>query len=115
MFDITPGIPEDRLIKVLKEIAHFHSTTYHYIQEYPGAAEGLQKEYPDIFLTSFFDMCGDDENMKKMMTESQSSFGKSAGKVNYPLIHDSYIYMSKIKALRVTVLILIHKCYYINS
>jgi hypothetical protein len=76
-----PGIPEERLIKVLKEIAHFHATTYHYLQQYPGGAEGLRKEDPSMFISSFFDMMGDDENMKKMMIESQSSFLKTSGKV----------------------------------
>jgi len=75
------GVPEDRLIKVLKEIAHFHSTTYHYLQQYPGGMEGLKKDDPDMFLSSFNDLMGDNEGMKKMMIESQSSFIKSAGKI----------------------------------
>ena len=77
-------MPEDRLIKVLKEIAHFHSTTYHYLQQYPGGMEGLKKDDPDMFLPSFNDLMGDNEDMKKMMIESQSSFIKSAGKVIHP-------------------------------
>jgi len=75
------GVPEDRLIKVLNEIAHFHSTTYHYLQQYPGGMEGLKKDDPDLFLPSFNDLMGDNEGMKKMMIESQSSFIKSAGKI----------------------------------
>ena len=76
------GIPEDRLIKVLKEIAHFHSTTYHYIQQYPGGLEGLRKNDPDMFLESFYDLCGrGGENIKKMMIESHQSFLKNCGKV----------------------------------
>ena len=82
LFYTPPGIPEDRLIKVLKEIARFHATTYHYIQQYPGAAEGLKRDDPDLFLFSFFDLFGGDENMKKMMQDANSSFLKNAGKVN---------------------------------
>ena len=34
-----------------------------------------------MFIWSFFDMMGDDENMKKMMKDSQASFMKTSGKV----------------------------------
>ena len=65
----------------MKEIAHFHSTTYHYLQQYPGGMEGLKKDDPDMFLPTFNDLMGNDESMRKMMIDSQSSFIKTSGKV----------------------------------
>jgi len=76
------GIPEERLVRVLKEIGHFHATTYHYIQQYPEGAEGLKKENPNLFLSSFYDIFGgSDESMRKMFKDSQAGFLKNTGKI----------------------------------
>ena len=43
--------------------------------------EGLKKDDPDMFLPTFNDLMGNDESMRKMMIDSQSSFIKTSGKV----------------------------------
>lgn len=35
--------------QVLKELASFHATGLHFMQNYPGGEAGLHKDYPMIF------------------------------------------------------------------
>ena len=75
------GMPDVRLIKALKEIAHFHATTYHYIRQYPGGMEVFKEENPDMFLRSLYDIY--DENLRKTKFDTHCNFLKNAGKVIY--------------------------------
>ena len=69
------------MIKVLTEIAHFHATTYHYLQQYPGGMETLRKEEPLLFLEDFYDAVGNDPKVKEMMMGSQHSMFINCAKV----------------------------------
>ena len=69
------------MIKVLTEIAHFHATTYHYLQQYPGGMETLRKEEPLLFLEDFYDAVGNDPKVKEMMMGSQHSMFINSAKV----------------------------------
>jgi hypothetical protein len=53
-FKYLPALSLNAIKLVLKELAAFHASGYHFIHTYPGGLEALAKEYPNTFTEMLF-------------------------------------------------------------
>ena len=60
---------------VLKELAAFHASGYHFIHSYPGGLEALAKEYPSTFKETFFGVELEEDVAKNMLDIIANMFG----------------------------------------
>ena len=75
------GIPEDHLLKVLTETAHFHAATYHYLQQYPGGIEKFKEDDPTWDITEMLGIFVD-KGIIDMLHTAQIGMIKQSAKVS---------------------------------
>ena len=61
---------------MLKELAAFHATSYHFVNTYPGGKDALNADYQKLFNEDFFEeMKKDDATMKAFIDFVIQMFG----------------------------------------
>ena len=63
---------------VLKELAAFHASGFHFIKTYPGGLEALAKEYPNTFTETFFAADLGEDMMKGFFDMIKNMFSSCA-------------------------------------
>jgi len=71
-------MPEDHVLKILTEIAHFHAVAYQYIQQYPGGIEKFKEDDPTWNVTSFYEVFVDKGIIDMIHTAHTGLFRQSA-------------------------------------